>query len=310
MQKCLMIGGAGFIGTNLSICLANAGYDVTVCDCVSKEGLSQSVRGLKYIRLDYFEQEISDDLLKRQDLVVLLISSVSPNSSMSSPEICYGKDIVRMTRLLDQMRRCLVNRLVFVSSGGTVYGNQDAACLREDMATYPISHYGIMKLTQEKILFMYNELYHMDNLIFRLSNPYGAGQKKSSGVGAVAAFLQSIVKGEQICLYGRGESVRDYIYIEDAVNMMRLCMEKRDGTDTHTLYNVGTGQGHSIVEVLRMAEKISGKTADVAYLDRRQFDVGRNVLDISRIRSVIGGYECMDLEKGMRKYYEVLEGAD
>lgn len=310
MQKCLMIGGAGFIGTNLSICLANAGYDVTICDCVNKEDLSRSVRGLNYIRFDYFGQDIDDDLLKGQDFVVLLISSVSPNSSMSSPEICYGKDLVRMTELLDQMRRCQVNRLVFVSSGGTVYGNQDADCLREDMATYPINHYGIMKLAQEKILFMYNELYHMNNLIFRLSNPYGAGQKKSSGVGAVAAFLQSIVKGEKICLYGQGESVRDYIYIEDAVNMMRLCMEKRDGIDVHTLYNVGTGQGHSIMEVLRMAEKVSGRKADVVYLDRRQFDVAKNILDISRIRSVIGGYECLGLEMGMRKYYKVLEGAD
>lgn len=309
MKKCLLIGGAGFIGTNLSLCLAHAGYDVTVCDCVGNEAVPKVLSGLKYIQMNYFEQDIEDGLLRKQDMVVLLISSVSPNSSMASPQVCYGKDVVRMTELLEQMRRCDVGRLVFVSSGGTVYGNQDALCLREDMATYPINHYGIMKLTQEKILFMYNELYQMDNLVFRLANPYGEGQKKASGVGAVTAFLQSIMHDEKIYLYGRGESVRDYIHIEDAVGMMRLCMEKDKAEGTKALYNVGTGQGHSIMEVLKLAEAVTGKAADVVCLEKRQFDVARNVLDISKIRSFIGEYECMGLEAGMKKYYDVLEGA-
>lgn len=309
MKKCLLIGGAGFIGTNLSLCLADAGYDVTVCDCVGHEAVPTVLSGFKYIQANYFEQDIEDSLLRQQDMVILLISSVSPNSSMANPEVCYGKDVVRMTGLLEKMRRCNVGRMVFVSSGGTVYGNQDVMCLREDMATYPINHYGIMKLTQEKILFMYNELYQMDNLVFRLANPYGAGQKKASGVGAVTAFLQSIMDGEKIYLYGRGESVRDYIHIEDAVNMMRLCMEKDRPEGTKALYNVGTGQGHSIMEVLKMAETVTGKKADVVFLEKRQFDVARNVLDISKIRSVIGEYKCMGLEAGMKKYYDELEGA-
>ncbi len=309
MKKCLLIGGAGFIGTNLSLCLADAGYEVTVCDFVPQETVPAALDGLKYVRMNYFEQDIEDSLLRQQDVVVLLISSVSPNSSMANPEICYGKDVVRLTQLLEQMRRCGVGRLVFVSSGGTVYGNQDALCLREDMATYPINHYGIMKLTQEKILFMYNELYRMDNLVFRLANPYGAGQKKASGVGAVTAFLRSIMDGEKIYLYGQGESVRDYIHVKDAVNMMRLCMEKGKAENTKALYNVGTGQGHSIMEVLKMAEMVTGKTADVVFLEKRQFDVARNVLDITKIRSLIGDYACMDLGAGMKKYYDELEGA-
>lgn len=306
MKKCLLIGGAGFVGTNLSLNLADKGYDVTVCDCVKESALSSQMQSLKYIKSNYFKQQMDDDLLRQQDMVVLLISSVNPDSSMANPEICYDKDIIKMIELLEQMRRCEVGRLVFVSSGGTVYGNQNVKKLREDMLTYPINHYGIMKLTQEKILLMYNQLYGMDNVIFRLANPYGAGQKKASGVGAVTAFLQNIINGEKIYLYGKGEPVRDYIHIDDAVEMMRLCLEKRSVGSTEALYNVGTGVGNSILEVLRMAEKITGRKADIVYLGTREFDVARNVLDIERICSVIGDYDCLSLEMGMKKYYESL----
>lgn len=306
MKRCLLIGGAGFVGTNLSLCLANAGFDVTICDCVEDSALPLPVRSLKYIRKNYFVQTIEDELLKQQDMVVLLISSVGPNSSMSNPELCYDKDIIKMIELLEQMRRCGVNRLVFVSSGGTVYGNQNVLKLKEDVATYPINHYGIMKLTQEKILLMYNELYGMQNVIFRLANPYGEGQRKSSGIGAVTAFLQNIMNDEKIYLYGQGEPVRDYIYIDDAVNMMRLYLEKSAERTEDALYNIGTGEGHSILDVLRMAENITGRKADIVYLKKREFDVARNVLDISKICSVIGDYKCLTLEMGMKKYYDIL----
>lgn len=306
MKKCLVIGGAGFVGTNLSRNLAGKGYDVTICDRVEETMLSSRIQNHKYIKLNYFKQPIEDDLLRQQDMVALLISSVNPDSSMANPEICYDKDIIKMIELLEQMRRCEVNRLVFVSSGGTVYGNQNVEKLREDMLTYPINHYGIMKLTQEKILLMYNQLYGMDNVIFRLANPYGEGQRKASGVGAVTAFLQNIMNGEKIYLYGQGEPVRDYIHIDDAVEMMRLCLEKRSAGSKEALYNVGTGEGNSILEVMRMAERIAGRKADVVYLGTREFDVARNVLDIGRICSVIGGYKCLNLEMGMRRYYESL----
>lgn len=300
MKRCLLIGGAGFVGTNLSLCLAGAGYEVTICDCIEADKLPRQVRDLNYIKLNYFKQQMEDELLRQQDMVVLLISSVNPDSSMANPEICYDKDIIKMIGLLEQMKRCGVNRLVFISSGGTVYGNQDVEKLSESMLTYPINHYGIMKLTQEKILLMYNQLYGMDNIIFRLSNPYGEGQRKASGVGAVTAFLQNIMNGEKIYLYGMGDSVRDYIYIGDAVEMMRLCLDKCGTGSKEVLFNIGTGEGSSILEVLHMAEYITGRKADVVHLGKREIDVARNVLDISKICSVIGNYKCLSLEMGMK----------
>lgn len=307
MKNCLLIGGAGFIGNNLSVCLGEAGYGVTICDCIDKECLSRKFSKLKYLCIDYFEQAIDDEIIRKQDIIILLISSVGPNSSMESPEQCYGKDIIKMLELLEQMRRCNVKKLVFISSGGTVYGNQNSDKLREDMNTIPINHYGIMKLTQEKILLMYNNLYGMSNVIFRLANPYGPGQRASSGIGAVTVFLQSIINGETIHIYGEGNAVRDYIYIDDAVNMMRMFLDAEMEKCEVPVFNIGTGLGKSIIEVLETIEAVTGKKTKTEFLSGRKIDVSRNVLDMSKVYSVIGEYKCLTLEEGVRKYYDLLK---
>lgn len=307
MKRCLVIGGAGFIGTNLAVCMRRNGYVVTLYDRVEQTELSERLMGMEYIQADYFKKLPEDDIVKQQDMVILLISSVGPGESMEDPKVCYTIDVVRLIDLLEQMLRCGVKRVVFVSSGGTVYGNQGKDILKEDMETYPINHYGIMKLMQEKILLMYNEMYGMHNVIFRLANPYGEGQRMASGIGAVTAFLYNIMHEEEICVYGGGEAVRDYIYIEDAVNMMRLLLDTGEDANKKAIYNIGTGKGNKIIDVLYMAEKVTGREARVTYSNKREFDVSENVLDIARIRSMIGDYKCRDLETGMREYYEILK---
>lgn len=307
--KCLLIGGAGFIGTQLAIRLSNCGYDVTVCDRIEKEALSDDIANLNYSCKDYFEENVSDEIISAQDMIFLLISSVGPNTSMEKPVDCYGKDILRMIDLLDQMRRCKVKRLVFISSGGTIYGNQDVATFGEDMATSPINHYGIMKLTQEKILMMYNELYGMRNIIFRLANPYGKGQQSASGIGAVTTFLENIMNDRRIYIYGEGEIVRDYISIDDVTRIIELFFDNESSSQYDTpVFNIGTGEGTSIRQLVHIIEDVTSKKADIEYIDARNIDVKRNVLNISKIQSLIGDYQCMPLLEGVKKYYEIMKG--
>lgn len=307
-KRSLLIGGAGFIGTKLACNLRNNGYDVSICDYMDKKNISSQILTLPYLQLDYFNEELSDEILSEQDMVILLISSVAPNSSMQKPESCYDKDIIRMIELLEQMRRCKVNRLVFISSGGTIYGNLNAKAYSEDMETFPINHYGIMKLTQEKILLMYNQLYGMKNIIFRLANPYGEGQRTSSGVGAVTAFLENIMNNRKICIYGKGEVIRDYIYIEDAVEIMRRCLDCKEKDMEVPVFNVGTGQGNNLLQIVAAIEQIVGAKAQIEFISARNIDVKRNVLDISKVISVIGDYQCKTLTEGIREYYNIKKG--
>ncbi len=305
MSRCLLIGGAGFIGSRLAVGLSRHGYDITVCDRLNKKDVPSDIKEYNYFYIDYFQEDFSDEIIKKQDLIILLISSIGPGSSMEEAGKCYGRDVVRMTGLLEQMRRCGVRRLVFISSGGTIYGNQEREFLCENMVSAPINHYGIMKLTQEKILMMYNKLYGMENVIFRLSNPYGPGQQSSSGIGAVTAFLENIVFGEKIVIYGDGDIIRDYIYIDDAVEMIRRVIESEYKDCDMPVFNVGTGIGTSILQVVSIIEGVTGKKANVEYREKRDVDVKRNVLDISKISSVIENYQCLSLMEGVRKYYEI-----
>jgi len=305
-NRCLLIGGAGFIGTRLAVGLGNYGYDITICDRLDKKDISSDIIDYNYFYIDYFHESLSDEIIKNQDLIILLISSIGPSTPMEISEKCYGKDVVKMIDLLEQMRKCDVNRLIFISSGGTVYGNQKRKILCENMATLPINHYGIMKLTQEKILLMYNELYGMKNVIFRLSNPYGQGQRSSSGIGAVTAFLENIICGKKIVIYGDGDIIRDYIFIDDAVEMIRLFLDRRCSEYCDIpVFNIGTGIGTSITQLVRIIEEVTGKAADIEYKEVRNVDVKRNVLDVSKILSVIGDYQCLSLQEGVRKYYEM-----
>ncbi|NBJ91343.1 NAD-dependent epimerase/dehydratase family protein [Parablautia muri] len=310
-KKCLLIGGAGFIGKRLAAGLGNSGYNITICDRLNKKDIPLDIADYNYFYIDYFNENFSDEIIKNQDLIILLISSIGPSSSIEASEKCYEKDIVRMIDLLEQMRKCNVSRMVFISSGGTVYGNQKTEVLSENMITSPINHYGIMKLTQEKILLMYNELYGMKNVIFRLSNPYGKGQRASSGVGVITTFLENIIFGKKVVIYGDGEIIRDYIFIDDAVEMIRLFLDKEDREYYDVpVFNIGTGIGTSIMQVVRAIEEITGKVADIEYKDIRNVDVKKNVLDISKILLAIGNYRCLSLLEGIKKYYEMKKKED
>lgn len=300
-MKCLLIGGGGFIGHNISKRMEEKGYAVTVWDIASNSFESGS--GINYCQVDYFSAELTAEQLEDQDYVILLACSVSPQSSMEYETGFYGKDVSRMIYLLDLIKKAGHPRLVFISSGGTVYGNTEIFPITEDMPTNPISHYGILKLTQEKIALMYNELYGMKNIVLRLANPYGWGQKIASGVGAVTSFLECIMKGEKIKIYGDGNAIRDYILISDVAEMVCRLLN-RNVYDEEPIYNIGTEKGAKLNEIVHSVEELVGKKADIIYYPNRIYDVSKNVLCNRKIKRAIGEYECVPLQKGIELYYE------
>lgn len=302
-NKYLLIGGAGFIGQSLAEKLVKAKCDVTILDYIEKTEQIKKNNSIKYIQVNYFLGEVERDIIKEYNTIVLLACSVGPKTSMENPEVCYGKDIIQLIDLLEKMRDCSVKRLVFISSGGTVYGDHADEYLKEEVETKPLNHYGIMKLTQEKILIMYNNLYNMNNVIFRIANPYGPGQRIESGIGAVTAFVHNVMWGKTIHIWGNGDAVRDYIYIDDVAELVCRFLEMEFTYIKNPVYNIGTGRGTSLIELIKIIEKVIGIKAKVEYEVDRGIDVHRNVLDISKILDAIGDYSCMTIEEGIKKYY-------
>ena len=189
-------------------------------------------------------------------------------------------------------------RVVFVSSGGTVYGVPKSVPIREDHATDPICSYGITKLAIEKYLHLYRELHGLESVVLRLANPYGERQRTHASQGAIAVFLGKALRGEPIEIWGDGSVVRDYIHISDVTRALLLAM---DHAGSNRLFNIGSGLGASLNEVLEAIESATGVAPERHYLDGRPFDVPRSVLCIERAERELGWRPHIGLKEGIAR---------
>ena len=216
-MKIVVLGAAGFIGTNLSITLMKAPENELVLVDEKKEYFCDAVNSGKAnvsLRECCFDVTTSFDVfLKGADLVYHLVSTNNPTSSNSNIGQEITDNIAITINILEACVRQKVKKIVFLSSGGTVYGNVEHYPISETCTTNPITTYGIQKLTIEKILYLYNYVYGLNYAIIRLSNPYGPYQRPNGKLGVISTFVYKALKDETLTVYGDGENIRDYIYI-------------------------------------------------------------------------------------------------
>ena len=305
METILILGAAGFIGTNLTyaltktnakvICLDRPGSDL---ECARKWGAECIYGSIADYSADSYEG------LKGIDTVYHLVSTTCPTNSNMNMSIELEDNILTTVRLLDACVKANVGRVVFLSSGGTVYGREHDGILNELDETNPISSYGIQKLVIEKYLYLYREMYGLDYRIVRLSNPYGPYQRPNGIQGLVSTCTWKAYHDEPIEIYGDGSVVRDYIYIDDAIKGI-LNIARDDAK--YKLYNLGSGHGVSVNEVLETVSNVLGKQLDVRYTPSRKVDVPVNILDINRYKEEFGEPITISLGEGIRKlagFYE------
>jgi UDP-glucose 4-epimerase len=182
-----------------------------------------------------------------------------------------------------------------------VYGTPQRIPISEDHPTDPISSYGITKLTIEKYLKLYRELHGLEYCVLRLANPYGEGQRTDRGQGAVAVFLDRVAGGMPIEIWGDGSVVRDYIYVGDVVEAMTAAAF---GDAPSRLYNIGSGQGTSLLELVDAIGAVTGRKPSIDFKPSRPFDVPASVLDISRARRELGWQPRTTLGEGLRRTFE------
>lgn len=213
-------------------------------------------------------------------------------------------NVVLTARILDACVRQNVKKVVFISSGGTVYGKEVNCPIKEDASTYPISSYGIQKISIEKLLYLYNYLYGLDYRVIRLANPYGPYQRPNGLLGAVTTFTYKAINNEQILVYGDGSVVRDFIYIDDAIKGI-LNIEKCESE--YKTFNLGSGKGTSIKEVLADIKEALNIDLNITYKESRKVDVPKNYLDISRYEKTCGKLNPIELKEGIIKTAEFLK---
>lgn len=274
-KKAVILGAAGFIGINLANTLAEHGYELI---CFDRASSSQWPAGAKAIIGDF--SKLPEELLEALDnaLVFHLVSSCRPSSSTAQAAEEVSLDLVTTLRYLEATKARNL-RWVFLSSGGTVYGQSESECIAETEPTAPICTYGLIKVTIENYFGLYQKLHGLDYVVVRLANPYGPWQYHFKGQGIIAAIIYRALKDEPIDIWGDGENVRDYIYIKDAATAILTAAELgRSGN----IYNVASAKGYSINDLTEMIGRALGKSLIIRYSNARAIDVRRNVLETKK----------------------------
>lgn len=296
----ILLGAAGFIGTNLALKLAeNKKNNITLVDTninYFSHLYAMNLPNVKYRECEFNLEADYEELLKNNDVVYHLVSTTAPTTSNQHISEELTANIVVTSRILDACVKCNIQKIVFFSSGGTVYGNNGICPLVEDALTNPISSYGVQKLTIEKLLYLYNYLYGLDYRIIRLANPYGPYQRPNGVLGVVSTFTYKALKREKITVYGDGNVVRDFIYIEDAI---KAILNIANSNCQYKLFNIGCGYGTSIKELLEIIQKTLSVDIDVEFTENRKADVSINYLDISRYESIFGKLNPISLSEGV-----------
>lgn len=253
---------------------------------------------------DFLNEADQQKAVAGVSVVFHLISTTIPATSNRNPLYDVETNMITSVRLLDLAREAGVSRVVFLSSGGTVYGRPERLPIPEDHPTEPLVSYGVVKLAVEKYVALYHRLHGMSYRILRLSNPYGPRQDTAGAQGAASVFLDRAHAGRPIEIWGDGSVVRDYIYVDDAVE--GILAATASGGDTG-LYNIGSGRGVSLTELVEAIAGVAGRKLEVRYEESRPFDVPANVLDIGRAERELGWVPRTSLAEGLRRTWEWLE---
>lgn len=305
-MKILVLGGEGFIGSHLVESLVAAGHDVTVFDHKPGQLLPDAIRpSIRCIYGDFCDTTSLAPVFDSIEVVYHLISTTLPKSSNDSPVFDVTSNVCGTLNALQEACKAGVRKVVFVSSGGTVYGIPRSLPIDETHSTEPICSYGITKLSIEKYLHLFHTLFGLDYAVLRVSNPYGDRQHVGRGQGVIGTFVNRIVTNAPIEIWGDGEIVRDYVHISDVIDAMVL--SARD-TGTEKVFNIGSGVGHSLNQILEFLHSVTGVWPDVKRTEQRTFDVPVNILDIRRAQQCLGWTPRISLPIGIQALYDSARG--
>lgn len=307
MKKCIVYGGGGFIGSHLSEELLNNGYDVTIFDKInfSKDNIQKFKDKVKIIEGDFNNEYDLLSSLDGIDYIFHLVSSTLPASSNDNPGYDAESNLVSTLKLLQDVVKRKIKKIVFISSGGTVYGVPQTIPIPETHSRQPICSYGIIKKTIEDYLYMYNYLYGLDYTVFRLANPYGERQNPLYAQGLIPVFIKKILLDEEIVIWGDGSIRRDYVYIKDAVVPIVQSLESKS---EYNVFNLGSGIGYSVNELLEMIKTATKLNTKVSYTKGRKLDVPVSILDISLIKKEMNYSPKTNINKGIEITYNYLKG--
>jgi UDP-glucose 4-epimerase len=305
-KKVLVTGGAGFIGSHVADALVARGLDVHVLDNLVSGRTENVPEGATFHQMDIRDEALAA-LFERErfDALFHLAAQMDVRRSVADPKFDADVNVIGLLNLLEIGRQHGLQRVVFSSTGGAIYGEpdpeiNDAGPQPEHHPQRPLSPYGITKLVSEKYLYFYDTTYGISYAAMRFANVYGPRQNPHGEAGVVAIFAERMLRGEQPVINGPGEQTRDYVYVGDVVRSMLAALD-HPGSD---VFNVGTGVETSVNELFREINALTGNGVEEVHVPAKPGEQQRSVLDARKAEHELGWRSEVSLREGLGQTIE------
>ena len=302
-MRCLVTGGAGFIGSHVAEALLAAGHQVAVLDDLSSGKREQVPPAAAFHRLDITGDVSAAFREFRPEALVHLAAQVSVSVSVRRPDEDARINIMGSINLLKSAIEHKVRKVVYASSGAS-YGPLDTLPLEESMRPLPVSPYGTSKHTVEHYLRMAQKEWGLEWAALRFANVYGPRQDPHGEAGVVAIFIGKVLRGERPTIFDDGELTRDYVYVEDVAAAVAAAVAASLASHPDPIFNISTGKGTSVNELYALLKKALGSSIEAQYGPPRPGDVRHSVLTSERARRELAWQPRVDLREGLRRTVE------
>jgi UDP-glucose 4-epimerase len=302
-MKIIVFGGGGFLGSSIVDRLLSNSHEVRVFERPRIEPYRKfnSSERIEWIYGDILSVHDINKAIEGVDVVLHLVSTTLPKNSNDDPIFDVQSNLVGSIQILDAMVKQNVKKIVFISSGGTVYGNPYYLPIDEKHPNEPMVSYGVTKLAIEKYLLLYQNLHGIKANILRVTNPYGERQRVETAQGAVGVFMNRAIQKLPIEIWGDGNIVRDYLYVSDVAEAFLKAVEY---SGEHSIFNISSNIGTSLNDLIKVIEKQVGYKLEINYKEGRAFDIKTSVLDNTLARNELNWQPKVSFEEGLKKTHE------
>ncbi len=297
----LVTGGAGFIGSNIVDAYLELGHDVFVVDNLSSGSMDNLSQKARFFQIDIRDPQVEKVFTENKiDVVNHLAAQMDVRHSVADPMFDASVNVVGTLNILENCVKNGVKKVIFSSTGGAIYGEQDYFPADEEHPTRPISPYGIAKLAVEKYLFFYKVVHDLNYVVLRYANVYGPRQNPHGEAGVVAIFADKMLRGESPIINGDGKQTRDYTFVGDVVraNILALDYGKPD------IFNVGTSIETDVNALFRKLKDATKAQAEERHGPAKSGEQLRSVIDYKKAKSLLGWSPAMSLDDGLAKTVE------
>ncbi|MDR3257035.1 MAG: NAD-dependent epimerase/dehydratase family protein [Endomicrobium sp.] len=304
-MKVLITGGAGFIGSNIADVLIKKGHVVVVLDNLSSGKKENINKQAGFYKIDVFDKKAVKDVFNKEkpQIVIHNAAQIDVRKSVADPFFDAEVNILGSINVLNSCVENRVKKIIFASSGGTIYGECNNSAPNEESKINPMSPYGIAKNSVENYIKFYSAVHGLSYIILRYGNVYGPRQDPHGEAGVIAIFAAKMLKNEEIMVFGDGKQMRDYVYVADVVNANLKALIK----GKNQIINIGTSKALSINELVRVMSKISGYSKKAIYKPKRDGELFKSFVNISKAKKLLSWEPKFNIESGIKetiKYFK------